>query len=74
MVVCMDVSLLFSSDNNGCMYGCVIVVFECLQWLYEWMCRCCFRVTTMVVSMDVSLLFSSDNNGCMYGCVIVVFE
>ena len=33
MVVCMDVSLLFSSDNNGCMNGCV----------------CCFRVTTMVV-------------------------
>ena len=28
MVVCMDVSLLFSSDKNGCMYGCVIVVFE----------------------------------------------
>ena len=22
----MDVSLLFSSDNNGCMNGCVIVV------------------------------------------------
>ena len=28
MVVCMDVLLLFSSDNNGCMYGCVIVVFR----------------------------------------------
>ena len=44
MVVCMDVSLLFSSDNNV---------------LYEWMCHCCFRVTTMF---------------CMNGCVIVVFE
>ena len=28
MVICMDVSFLFSSDNNGCMYGCVVVVFE----------------------------------------------
>ena len=27
MVVCMGVSL-FSSDNNGCMYGCVVVVFR----------------------------------------------
>ena len=43
MVVRMDVSLLFLSDNNGCTNGCVIVFF---------------RVTTMVVRMDVSLFFS----------------
>ena len=29
MFVCMDVLLLlFSSDNNGCMYGYVVVVFS----------------------------------------------
>ena len=50
-----------------------VSLFSGDQWLYVWMCHCCFWVTTMVVCMDVSL-FSSDNNGCMYGCVVVVFE
>ena len=26
MAVCMHVSVLFLSDNNVCMYGCVVVV------------------------------------------------